>query len=63
MRSYRIWKQDSMFTDIKAEGMEMTVVDNKPVKIRFYDNDEIIIAEFYCDSICGWAQLDHVVDP
>lgn len=63
MERYRIWMQDNTFTDIMGKNMEMIIINNKPIKIRFYDNDENIIAEFYCDNICGWSQLDNVVDP
>ena len=63
MKRYRICMTGNVFIDIETEYMEMIVINNKPVKIRFYDNDENIIAEFYTDNICGWSQLDHVVDP
>ena len=58
MKRYRVWIKDT-FVDITAECMEMYSVDKKPVKIRFYDNDENVIAEFYCDNICGWAEVNY----
>lgn len=40
---------------IDAERIERHTFDDKPEKIIFITGDAIV-AEFYCDNICGWAE-------
>lgn len=42
-------------TAIDAERIERHTFDDKPEKITFITGD-VIVAEFYCENICGWAE-------
>ena len=54
MKTFDVWTAFGIVT-VKAEGMRRIVVNNKPIKIYFYIGDEVV-AEFYTDHICGWAE-------
>lgn len=59
-KKYRVWMTQNYLTDLNAERMEIVAVNDKPIKIKFLTNDNVI-AEFYCDAISGWAQVDCLV--
>lgn len=41
---------------IKAEKIVRNMIDDKPIKIMFQANGEII-AEYYTDHIAGWREI------
>ena len=43
------------FVDIRAERIERQAHNDKATKILFLTGDDIV-AEFYCDHICGWFE-------
>lgn len=54
MKFYEVYSQYGM-TEVQAERVERQSVNDKPTKILFITEDEIV-AEFYCDRICGWVE-------
>jgi hypothetical protein len=41
--------------EVKANGIRRLSVDDKPTKIQFFIEDDIV-AEFYPEHICGWVE-------
>lgn len=57
MKKYRIWA--SCYTiDILAKTLEVVFFNDRPCKIRLFDENDCLLAEFYCDKIDGWAVVD-----
>ena len=54
MRRYEVYSSYGM-AEIRADRMQRQYVNDKAVKILFIIKDDIV-AEFYCDRICGWAE-------
>ena len=48
--------------DIDAKNIQIVSLNDKPLKIKFVDDDNYTLAEFYCDQISGWAQVDCITD-
>ena len=57
MHTYEIYTRNGP-VEVKAERSETLCVNNNPQSIRFITGD-YIIAEFYCDHICGWKEAKH----
>ena len=54
MRRYEVYTTYGI-TEIRADRVERQSINDKAVKILFFiEND--IVAEFYCDHICGWLE-------
>ena len=68
MKSYRVWTANSGVIVINAKTINIiyaehdSYLNDKPIKIIFIDNKDHIIAEFYCDMISGWAELECIAD-
>ena len=63
MKRYRVWMTNLCATDIEAKTIEMiSYLNDKPFKIRFLDDDNYVLAEFYCNMISGWAEVKCLVD-
>lgn len=60
-KRYRVWMTQGYVVDIDAKDVQMLSLNDKPLKIRFLDEDNIL-AEFYCDMVNGWAQVDCIAD-
>lgn len=54
MRTYDVWTTNG-YVQVKAEEMRRYSVDDKPTKIIFLVDDEVV-AEFYTEHMCGWAE-------
>ena len=54
MKTYDVWTAFGVVT-VKAEGIRRVTLDDKPIKIYFYIADDIV-AEFYTEHVCGWAE-------
>lgn len=52
----------SYTVDIDAIEIQIISLNDKPLKIKFVGEDEYTLAEFYCDMINGWAQVDCITD-
>ena len=61
-KKYRVWISHSCPVDIEAKNIKIISIDDEPKKIIFLGNDHYTIAEFYCDMISGWAQIDSIID-
>ena len=48
--------------DIDAKEVQIVSLNNKPLKIKFVGENDYTLAEFYCDMISGWAQVDCITD-
>lgn len=59
MKSYRVWTSN---TTIDIEAKTFTFVRDELPKIVFVDTMNRAIAEFYCNAIAGWAELDAIGD-
>ena len=57
-KRYRVWMTHCDSVDIDAKEIQICSINDKPLKIRFVDENEYTLAEFYCDMISGWAQVD-----
>ena len=58
MKNYRVWTAN---TTIDIEAKTIIFVHDEPPKIRFVDNKDHALAEFYCNGIAGWAEFDACV--
>ena len=61
-KKYRVWMTQCYSVDIDAEEVQIVSLDDKPLKIKFVCGYDYTLAEFYCDRISGWAQVDCIVD-
>ena len=61
-KRYRVWMTQGYAVDIDAKDIQMVSLNDKPSKIKLVGENDYTIAEFYCDMISGWAQLDCVID-
>ena len=61
-KKYRVWISHSCPVDIEAKNIKIISIDDEPKKIIFLGNDHYTIAEFYCDMISGWAELECIAD-
>lgn len=48
--------------DIDAKEVQIVSLNDKPLKIKFVGENDYTLAEFYCDMINGWAQVDCITD-
>lgn len=62
MKRYRVWMTNMCTTDIEAKTVERVSFNDRPIKIKFLDDDDYVLAEFYCDMISGWAEVKCLVD-
>ena len=62
MKRYRVWMTNMWATDIDANTVEMVSLNDRPIKIKFLDEDNYVLAEFYCNMISGWAEVKCLVD-
>lgn len=60
MKKYRIWLANNQIIEIEAKSIEVDYHKEffKPRKISFVDDRGHTISEFYCDMICGWAEIN-----
>lgn len=49
--------------DIDAKEIQIVSLNDKPLKIKFVGENDYTLAEFYCDMINGWAQIDCIITP
>lgn len=61
-KRYRVWMTQFQVTDIDAKEIQIISLNDKPLKIKFVGEDDYTLAEFYCDMISGWAQIDCISD-
>ena len=61
-KRYRVWMTQFQVVDIDAKEIHIVSLNDKPVKIKFVGEDDYTLAEFYCDMISGWAQIDCIPD-
>ena len=54
MRRYEIYTSFGI-TEVYADRIERQFLNDKAIKVIFIIENEIV-AEFYCDRICGWAE-------
>ena len=54
MRRYEIYTSFGI-TEVCADRIERQCINDKAAKVIFIIENEIV-AEFYCDRICGWAE-------
>jgi hypothetical protein len=57
MKKYRIWTHCCTI-DIFAKTLEVVSIGDRPLKIRLSDENDCLLAEFYCNTIEGWAIVD-----
>ena len=62
MKRYRVWMTNMYSVDIDAKEVQIVSLNDKPLKIKFVDEDDYTLAEFYCDMISGWAEVKCLVD-
>ena len=61
-KRYRVWMTQCYSVDIDANDIQIVSLSDKPLKIKFVDENDYTLAEFYCDMISGWAQVDCITD-
>ena len=61
-KRYRVWLMQGYTVDVSAKTISIISVDDKPLKIKFLDDKEYLLAEFYTDKIHGWAEINCLVD-
>ena len=61
MREYEVITPSGLHVRIKAEKIIRNMIDDKPIKIMFLANGEII-AEYYADHIAGWREVKKEVN-
>ena len=61
-KRYRVWMTQCYSVDIDANDIQIVSLNDKPLKIKFVDENDYTLAEFYCDMISGWAQVDCITD-
>jgi hypothetical protein len=61
-KRYRVWMANYHVVDIDAKEIQIIYLNDKPLKIKFVGEDDYTLAEFYCDMISGWAQIDCIPD-
>ena len=54
LKIYQIWTLYGV-VEFRAERIERQSVNDKPTKIVFFVDEEII-AEFFTAKICGWVE-------
>ena len=61
-KRYRVWMANYHVVDIDAKEIQIVSLNDKPLKIKFVGENDYTLAEFYCDMISGWAQVDCLTD-
>lgn len=61
-KRYRVWHNQGCYVDINAEKLETVSINERPTKVRFLDESDSLLAEFYCDRIEGWAEVSCLVN-
>lgn len=61
-KSYRVWMTQCYSVDIDAKEVLIISCNDKPLKIRFVDENDYTLAEFYCNMISGWAETKCLAD-
>ena len=61
-KRYRVWMTQCYAVDIDAKEVQIVSLSDKPLKIRFVGENDYTLAEFYCNMINGWAQVDCITD-
>lgn len=54
MRKYIVYTFHGAF-EVTSEKVEYNFMNNKATRLVF-TTDDYIVAEFYCDRICGWME-------
>lgn len=57
-KQYRVWITQGYSVDIDAKEIQIVTLHDRPLKIEFVGENNCILAEFYCDMINGWAQIN-----
>lgn len=60
-KRFRVWTSQYSI-DIDAKKLEFVSVNDRPIKIRFLNEDDYLVAEFYCDRLDGWAEMTCLVN-
>lgn len=61
-KRYMVWMTQCYAVDIYAKEIQIVSLNDKPLKIKFVGENDYTLAEFYCDMISGWAQVDCIAD-
>lgn len=61
-KMYRVWMTQCYAVDIDAKEIQIVSLNDKPLKIKFVGENDYTLAEFYCDMISGWAQVDCITN-
>ena len=61
-KKYRVWMTQCCAVDIDAKEVQIVSLNDKPLKIKFVGENDYTLAEFYCNMIGGWAQVDCITD-
>ena len=61
-KRYRVWMVHGYGVDIDAKEVQIVSLNDKPLKIKFVGENDYTLAEFYCETINGWAQVDCLTD-
>lgn len=61
-KRYRVWMTQCYTVDIDAKEIQIISLNDKPLKIKFVGENDYMLAEFYCDMISGWAEVDCITD-
>ena len=61
-KRYRVWMTQCYAVDIDAKEIQIISLNDKPLKTKFVGVNDYTLAEFYCDMISGWAQVDCLTD-
>ena len=56
-KTYRVWMDNSYSIEIKARRIETVTINDKPIKIKFLDDHDYLLAEFYCNKLAGWVEV------
>ena len=61
-KRYRVWMAQGYVEDIVAKEVLVVSLNAKPLKVKFVDENNYTLAEFYCDMISGWANVDCITE-
>ena len=61
-KRYRVWMAQGYVEDIIAKEVLVVSLNAKPLKVKFVDENNYTLAEFYCNMISGWANVDCIME-
>lgn len=61
-KKYRVYLTQYGTVDIDAKEIQIVSLNDNPLKIKFVGENDYTLAEFYCDMISGWAQVDCIIN-